>query len=76
MKWGTLVFVKVSNIWESPSRFENRIMTRVYIMSITRSSTRKLHFASGNWFMPYGKIVSVACGFSSIKIDYSNQKNK
>ena len=54
-------------------------MTRVYIRSITRSSTRTmyqkkhLNFVSWNWRM---KISSVACGFSSIKIDiYDDQKS-
>ena len=56
---------------ESPSKFENRIMPRVYIRNITRSSMyipkiSVLLAGTGVW-----KISSVACGFSSIKIDYS-----
>ena len=53
-------------IRESPPQLENRIMARVYVRSITRSTMyQKLHFVSG-------KISSVVCGFSSIKIDYSD----
>ena len=51
-------------IRESPPQLENRIMARVYVRSITRSTRyQKLHFVNG-------KISSVVCGFSSIKIDY------
>ena len=45
-------------------------MAWVYVRSITRGTMyQKLHFVSrtGAW-----KICSVACGFSSIKIDYSD----
>ena len=53
-------------IRESPPQLENRIMARVYVRSITRSTMyQKLHFVSG-------KTSSVVCGFSSIKIDYSD----
>ena len=45
-------------------------MARVYVRSITHSTMyQKLHFVSQNWHM---EISSVACGFSSIKIDYSD----
>ena len=57
-------------IRESQPQFENRIMARVYVRSITRSTMyQKLHFVSRNWRMENS---SVACGFSSIKIDYSD----
>ena len=52
-------------------------MARVYVRSITRSTMYQkalLLAGTGVW-----KISSVACGFSSIKIDYSdcpNQQNK
>ena len=60
----------MSNIRESPSQFENRIMPRVFIRSIKRSTMyQKLHFVSQ-------KISSVGCGFSSIKIDYSVRRMK
>ena len=56
---------------ESPPQFENRIMTWVYVRSITRSMLYQkssiLLARTGVW-----KIISVACGFSSIKIDYSD----
>ena len=42
--------VMESGIRESPPQFENRIMARVYVRSITRS-TKKLHFVSRNWSM-------------------------
>ena len=58
-------------IWESPPQFENRIMARMYVRSNMHSIMyQKAPFliaGSGVW-----KISSVACGFSSIKIDYSN----
>ena len=58
-------------IRESPPQFENRIMARVYVRSITRSTmyqkSSTLLAGTGVW-----KISSVACGFSSIKIDYSD----
>ena len=39
-------------IWESPSKFDNRIMARMYETRITRSTMyQKLHFASQNWRM-------------------------
>ena len=47
-------------IRESLSQFENRIMTRVYIRSIIRSSSVLLAGTGKR------KISSVACGFSSI----------
>ena len=37
-------------IRDSPSQFENRIMTRVYIRSIVLC-TKKPHFVSQNWRM-------------------------
>ena len=71
-------------IRESPPQFENRIMARVYVRSIARSTMynvpkRSILFAgTGVW-----KTCSVACGISSTKIDYSdypkknfNQQNK
>ena len=62
-------------IRESPPQFENRIMPRVYIRSITRSVMLRycvpkssiLLARTGVW-----KISAVACGFSSIKINYSD----
>ena len=59
-------------IRESPPQFENRIITLVHVRSITRSTMyQKAPFCSkagtGVW-----KISSVACGFSSIKIDHSD----
>ena len=59
-----------SCIWESPPQFENRMMAWVYVRSITRSTMYQkssiLLAGTGVW-----KISSVACRFSSIKIDYS-----
>ena len=61
-----LVVTLVLLIRESPPQFENRIMARVYVRSITRSTM--YHKArTGVW-----KISSVTCRFSSIKIDYSD----
>ena len=58
----------ITHIRESPPQFENRIMTLVYVRSITRSTVyQKLYFVSRNWRM---EISSVACEFSSIKFDY------
>ena len=59
-------------IRESPPHFKNRIMGRVYVRSITRSTMYQnwhsiLLAGTGIW-----KVSSVACGFSSIKIDYSD----
>ena len=57
---------------ESPLQFENRIMPRVYIRSIVRIvvlCNKKLHFVSRNWHI---KISSVACGLSSIQMEYSD----
>ena len=58
-------------IRESPPQFENPIMAGVYVRSITRSTMYQkapiLLAGTGVW-----KISSVACGFSSIKIDYSD----
>ena len=57
-------------IRESPPQFENRIMARVYVRSITRSTMyQKAPFLAGTGVW---KISSVACGFSSIKIHYSD----
>ena len=50
----------------SPPQFENRIMARVYVRGITRS-TMYQKARTGVW-----KISYVACGFSSIKIEYSD----
>ena len=59
-----------ASIRESPPQFENRIMARVYVMHITRNTMyQKLHLLAGTGVW---KIRSVACGFSSIKIDYSD----
>ena len=57
---------------ESQPQFENQIMARVYVRSITHSTMyQKASFCNlvgtGVW-----KISSVACGFNSIKIDYSD----
>ena len=55
---------------ESPSQFVNRIMPRVYIRSISCITRRTMYQKApllGVW-----KISSVPCGFSSIKIDYSD----
>ena len=54
------------SIRESPTQSENQIMAGMYVRSITRS-TSILLAETGVW-----KISSVACGFSSIKIDYSD----
>ena len=59
------LFKPVQYIQESPPQFENGIMARVYVRSITRSTI--LLAVTGVW-----KMNSVACGFSSIKIDYSD----
>ena len=58
-------------IRERPPRFENQIMARVYVRSISRTCTKKFHFVTlaGTGVC---KSSSVACGFSSIKIDYSD----
>ena len=56
--------VSSSRIRESLPQLENRIMARVYVRSITHST---MYQKTGVW-----KISSVACGFSSIKIDYSD----
>ena len=69
--------LKLECIQESLSQLENRIMATLYVRSSTRGTiTKKLHFVSWNWRI---EISSVAYGFSSIKIDYSekfNQQNK
>ena len=53
-------------IQESPSQFENRIMPRVYVRRITRSTMyQKAPFCKPE--LVYG-----TCGFSSIKIEYSD----
>ena len=68
-------------IWESPLQFANRIMARVYISSDPvlvrdiRSITRSTMYQKGSILLAgtgVWKISSVACGFSSIKIDYSD----
>ena len=51
---------------ESPPQFENRTMDQVYVRSITPKSSILLARTG------VGKISYVACGFSSIKIDYSD----
>ena len=49
-------------------------MPRVYIRSITRSTMyQKVNFFSRNWRMENS---SVACGFSSIKIYYSDYSKR
>ena len=57
-------------IRESPPRFETRIMAWVHVRSFTRSTMYKLE--SSILLVGTGvlKSSSVACGFSSIKIDY------
>ena len=57
-----------SPIRESPPQSENRIMARVYVRSITRSTMyqKSSILLAGT---SVRKISSVACGFSSIKID-------
>ena len=59
------------SIRESPPQFENLIMALVYVRSITRSTMYQkssiLLAGTGEW-----KISFVTCGFSSIKIDYSD----
>ena len=58
-------------IRESQSQFENRIMARVYERSITRSTMyQKNSILLAGTFV--WKSSSLACGFSSIKIDYSD----
>ena len=47
-------------IWESPPKFDNRIMARVYVKGALRSI---LLAGTCGW-----KIESVACGFSSIQL--------
>ena len=56
----------------NPPQFDNRIMARVYVRSITSSTiyvpkSSILLDVTGVW-----KISSVACEFSSNKIDYSD----
>ena len=51
-------------IRESPLQFENRIMARVYVRSITRSTLYQ-KAGTGVWKL-------VARGVSCIKIDYSD----
>ena len=57
-------------IRESPPQFENRIKARVYVRSITLSTM----YQKAQLCLPElaQKISSEACGFSSIKIDYSD----
>ena len=58
-------------IRESSPQFENRIMARVYVRSITRS----IMYQKAPVCLPelaYGKYKSAACDFSSIKLDYSD----
>ena len=58
-------------IRESPPQFENRIMARVYVRSITRSNMyQKAPFClAGTDIL---NISSIAFGFSFIGIDYSD----
>ena len=44
-------------------------MARVYVGSFSSAMYKKLHFVSRNWRL---EIISVACGFSSFKINYSD----
>ena len=53
------------SIRESPPQFENRIMAWVYVRSISRSAIYQKAP-----ILLAGTGVSLACGFSSIKIDY------
>ena len=49
-----LAEAKADHIRESPAQFENRIMARVNVRRIMRSTTlctKKLHFVSRNWRM-------------------------
>ena len=61
----------ISRIRESPPQFENRIIARVYVRSITRSTMcqKSSILFAGNAAV---KISFVACGFSPVKIDYSD----
>ena len=58
----------MSHIRESPPQFDNRIRARVYVRRITRSTM----YQKAPFCLPGLAISSVACGFSSIKIDYSD----
>ena len=63
--WEACFFIR-----ESLPQFENRIMARCMQGALrVVLCTKKLHFVSRNWLW---KISSVACGFSSIKIDFSD----
>ena len=55
------------SIRESPSQFEYRIMTRMYIHSAMNQKSSVLLAGTGVW-----KISSVAYGFSSIRFDSIN----
>ena len=63
----------LAGIRESPPQFENRIMARVCVCKepLTRSTMyqKSSIFLAGTGVW---KISFVACGFSSIKIDYSD----
>ena len=65
-----LVLRYSSFIRERPLQFENRIMAKVYVRNITRSTMlpKSSILLAGTAIC---KISSVACGLSSIKIDYS-----
>ena len=66
------LFEIVTGIRESPPQFENQIMARVYVRSIMHSTINvpksSILFAENGAV----KISSVACGFSPVKIDYSD----
>ena len=64
-----------NTIPESPLQFENRIMARVYVRRITRSTTCPMYQKSPFCLPDLAyKVSSVASygGFTSIKIDYSD----
>ena len=76
-KCSKLILIQVIHIYnvyhirESPPQFENRIMARVYVRSIMRSTMyqKAPFFFAGNGAV---KISSVACRFSLVKIDNSD----
>ena len=59
----------LSLIREGQPQIENRIMAQMYVRSITRSTMYMYQKAP---FCYPEKNSSVACGFSSIKTDYSD----
>ena len=59
---------------ESPAQFENLIKPRVYVRRITRSITRSTMYKKAPLLAVTGvrEISSEACGFSTIKIHFSD----